>query len=112
MSSASRTTSTLPGAVIGVLITGGLFLVVGFAFWFVCVAVDSVSFFGQVSRHMHQLPFRSSSFFGSSGSAGVGYAVSFFLAAFIVARPRWGYRPALSSFVAYAAFLAFYLPYL
>lgn len=94
----------------GSLVTGSLSFAIGLALWFAWLAIDTVVFFIQLSRHAHQTGHHFFSLIGSGLGMIVGYDTAFFLGAFFAARPRWSHRPALSSFFAYSVYLAIHLP--
>lgn len=95
---------------LGLLITGVLFLGIAFALWFALLAAGCVQNIFEISRHTHQSGYHSFSFFGSKLGLASLYGAVFFLSAFLVARLRWSFRPGLSTFLAYGIFLAIYLP--
>jgi hypothetical protein len=87
------------------LATGIVSLLGGFALWFAFLGCDAAVFTLRVSKHT-----RIQGVFASDWCVTVGYGVAFFIAAFLVARCRWSCRPAIAAPVAYAVFLAVYLP--
>ena len=95
---------------IGLLITGVMFLIAGFVIWFLFLGVALVLPFLKSSRHTHQAAHDTTQFISLDWLLGLGYAGAFFLAAMVVARSRWSYRPGMAALIGYAAFLMVYLP--
>ncbi len=96
----------------GLMIAGAMFLITGFAIWFIFLAVMAFLSVLEVSRHMHQAGFHLIQPVSIDWFVALGYGGAFFLAAAAVARSRWSCRPSMASFVAYAAYLMAYLPHL
>ena len=91
-------------------ITAGGSLLFGLILWFVVLAADVLLGFDQISRHMHQSGYRMFSILGAPLGLGLVYGSTFFIAALTASLWRWSCRPGLAAFVAYAAYLLFYLP--
>jgi hypothetical protein len=104
---------TYPGRQVwvGLMITGVMFLITGFAAWFMFLGVGLFLSFLEVSRHMHRVGAHTLQFFDSDFFVIVGYGAVFFFAAMGVARSRWSCRPGMAALVAYAAYLMVYIPF-
>jgi|GEM_PF-2445006 len=94
---------------LGLVSTGLVFLTLGFVLWFAYLAAEAIFTFIQLSSHMHQPSFRPAFLLSTDGGVAVAYGTAFFVAALIMTRFSWCYRPVLSAFSAYMAFLATYL---
>jgi hypothetical protein len=92
------------------LATGVACLFVGFVLWFGLLAVDTVVFFLQISRHPHQHDFHAVSLIGAAWGVACLYSLSFFVAAFVIGGLRWSFRPVFAAPLVHALFLACYLP--
>jgi hypothetical protein len=92
-----------------IVVTSSAFLAIAFITWFVVLAADAAVFYAQVSRHAHDATARPTPLLGTRSANSIAYPAVFFVAALAVARWR-RYRPGLSAFLGYAAFLAIYVP--
>lgn len=90
--------------------TGAVFLVGSFVLWFGLLAVDLISSFFQYGRHLHQHGYHAFSLFTLWWSVICIYPAVFFVVAFVIGNSRWSFRPAIVAPIAYAIYLAAYLP--
>jgi len=92
------------------LLTGLKAFVLGFALWYLLLAINASIFLLEIPRHMDERVYGPFHFFRSTWGLGVIYGSTFFFATMLVARSRRSCCPALAAFIAYAVFVIISLP--